>query len=75
MKTYIRYQDDGPSGVCTNACSETNPWDELHIFESYDDARIFMKDVEQGKYKKGRLNSKITCIWQDEYKVIRHSKY
>jgi hypothetical protein len=63
MKVYIRYQDDGPSGPCGQLTS-TNPWDQLHVFPDYEQARMFMHQVEN--HTVGRKNPRITGVWQEE---------
>jgi len=78
MKTYVRYKDDGSLGICGQACSITNPWDKLHIFENYDEARKFMKNIEN--FKSHRENPRIDYYWQENLRqlgggdVIRHLK-
>ena len=63
MKTYVRYQDDGPIGICGQICAVTNPWDQLHIFTNEDEANEFMKKVESAT---GRKNSRVTAMWVDD---------
>ena len=63
MKVYVRYQDDGPLGICGQMCSITNPWDQLHIFSNESKARKFMRKVETIKIRK---NSRVTGMWEDD---------
>ncbi|MEA3421776.1 MAG: hypothetical protein U9Q97_08910 [Acidobacteriota bacterium] len=63
MKTYVRYQDDGPRGFCGQICATTNPWDHLHIFTDEDLAREFMRKVE---VIQSRQNPRITMVWIDD---------
>ena len=57
---YVRYEDDGPSGICGQACSITNPWDILHIFDDESGFRDFMKSTENIT---NRLNPRVTTLW------------
>ena len=68
MKTYIRYKDDGPSGICGQACSITNPWDKLDIFENYDEARKFMKNIKN--FESHRKNPRIDYYWQENRRQL-----
>ena len=65
MKTYVRYQDDGPRGFCGQICGITNPWDHLHIFKDEDSAREFMRKVEV-EADQNRENSRVTAMWIDD---------
>ena len=61
-KSYVRYQDDGPSGACGQSVSNTMPWDILYVFNSPDDADQFCKNVSKGR---GRKNVRVTARWDD----------
>ncbi len=63
MKIYLRYQDDGPNGICGQACSITNPWDVLHVFDDEDSAYWFKRNLEKNK---SRENARITMQWDSE---------
>lgn len=66
MKTYLRYQDEGPSGICGQSCSITCPWDQLHIFLTEKKAEEFQQKV---KDYKGRKNARITGVWYDDEEI------
>ena len=63
VKIFMRYQDDGPSGPCGQACSTTNNWDILYIFENNDSARKFTREVEE---MKSRENARVSMSWTDD---------
>ena len=63
MEVYVRYQDDGPLGICGQMCAITNPWDQLHIFPNESEARKFMRKVESIRFRK---NSRVTGMWVDD---------
>jgi hypothetical protein len=68
---YARYMDDGPNGICGQACSITNPWDKLYIFADEIKFREFARYVENIKHRK---NPRIEGIWGDNYgdiKIVR----
>ena len=67
MKTYVRYQDDGPNGPCGQSCSTTNPFDQLHIFECMNDANKWMRSVELLKTRK---NPRVTMVWYDDNELF-----
>jgi hypothetical protein len=67
MQVYVRYQDDGPVGICGQACSITNPWDQLHIFGDEKKAHEFARKIE--KYA-GRKNARITASWVDNQETM-----
>ena len=51
------YEDDGPSGICGQACSITNPWKRLYLFETEEKMREFARSVENSQ---GRLRPRIS---------------
>ena len=65
MKIYLRYQDDGVEGLCGQACSITNSWDVLHVFNSEDSAYLFTRNIE---FIESRKNPRITMRWSEDYK-------
>lgn len=57
------YEDDGPSGICGQSCSITNPWKRLYLFETEEKMREFARAVENSK---GRLRSRISYTFYPE---------
>lgn len=66
LGVYVRYQDDGPTGICGQTTDITSPWDKLFIVDDYDQ----LKDLEALIKLQHRLNGRITTIWED-YDVHR----
>lgn len=66
MKIYVRYQDDGPAGICGQEARTTSDWDQLHIFNSYKKAHEFIREVERST---GRRNPRATAMWHEEYET------
>lgn len=54
------YEDDGPSGICGQSCSITNPWKKLYIFETEEKMREFLRNVEEIKTRK---NSRVSGLF------------
>ena len=69
QQVYIRYQDDGPLGVCGQTTDITSPWDRLYIFKDHEAAYEFMRKVENSR---GRKNPRVTNIWQagDDFEEV-----
>jgi len=73
MKTYVRYQDDGPLGACGQICEITNPWDRLHIFKTEKAANEFLRMFKKNPSVCGRRNARITGIWHDDQEIAMYS--
>ena len=56
----ITYQDDGPSGLCSQVCSITKPWRRLYLFDSEDKFREYLNNIDKIKSRK---NPQITGIY------------
>jgi len=56
----VAYEDDGPSGICGQACSITNPWRKLYLFETEEKMREFVRKIEQTT---GRLRGRIVGMY------------
>ena len=72
-KYYVRYQDDGPMGLCGQAMSITMPWDRLYVFDCAEDADRFCAGVRESN---GRKNARVTARWDDfiEQNVLYYRK-
>jgi hypothetical protein len=61
---YVNYRDDGPAGLCAQACSITSPWNRLYRFENFDAFRQWLKSFEDNPPK--RANPRIQNYWSDD---------